>query len=400
MNIFFGVTVETIPIEFLILAITLMSVCIFQRYTMRLALFGLISLVVFKGWSEVWVVAKLQWVGFVNLFLILTGFPLLTGYFQRSRLSQWASAALPPGRLGGFSLLLIIFVWSSVIDNVAAALIGGTMALVMFNGRVCTGYLVAIVAAANAGGVGSVLGDTTSTMLWLSGVSAWDLMRAYVGAIPALLVISIPMVLRQHRFSPFLKKAAFTEGLDTVYLVLVLGTLTLTVVAGGLSSYFSYAGLADGPWVGGVLWLCLFGAHYIRPADWKPLAQSLKGAIFLLSLVFSSWLMPVSFLPVPSMSSTFFLGLLSSLIDNIPLTALCIKQTGYDWAWLAYAVGFGGSLMWFGSSAGVAIVGMFPHIGSFQRWGRETGWVLLAYVAGWGGMASLVGWGLKISALP
>ena len=237
-------------------------------------------------------------------------------------------------------------------------------------------------------------------MLWLSGVSAWDVMRAYVGAIPALLVISIPMVLRQHRFSPFLKKAAFTEGVDTVYLVLVLGTLTLTVVAGGLSSYFSYAGLADGPWVGGILWLCLFAAHFIRPADWKPLAQSLKGAIFLLSLVFSSWLMPVSFLPAPSMSSTFFLGLLSSLIDNIPLTALCIKQTGYDWAWLAYAVGFGGSLMWFGSSAGVALVGMFPHIGSFQRWGRETGWVLLAYVAGWGGMASLVGWGLKISALP
>ena len=49
-------------------------------------------------------------------------------------------------------------------------------------------------------------------------------------------------------------------------------------------------------------------------------------------------------------------GFLSSVFDNIPLTALALKQGGYDWGFLAYAVGFGGSMIWFGSSAGVAIV--------------------------------------------
>ena len=39
------------------------------------------------------------------------------------------------------------------------------------------------------------------------------------------------------------------------------------------------------------------------------------------------------------------LGFLSSVLDNIPLTALALKQGGYDWAILAYAVGFGGSMI-------------------------------------------------------
>jgi len=66
-------------------------------------------------------------------------------------------------------------------------------------------------------------------------------------------------------------------------------------------------------------------------------------------------LMPVETLPSPSWPTAFALGLLSSVFDNIPLTALALRQGGYDWALLAYAVGFGGSMIWFGSSAGVAL---------------------------------------------
>ncbi len=48
------------------------------------------------------------------------------------------------------------------------------------------------------------------------------------------------------------------------------------------------------------------------------------------------------------------------MFENIPLTALALKHGGYDWALLAYAVGFGGSLIWFGSSAGVLLTSQFP----------------------------------------
>ena len=59
---------------------------------------------------------------------------------------------------------------SSFLDNIAAALVGGAMAHQLFRGRVHIGYLAAIVAAANAGGAWSVIGDTTTTMMWIHGV--------------------------------------------------------------------------------------------------------------------------------------------------------------------------------------------------------------------------------------
>ena len=49
------------------------------------------------------------------------------------------------------------------------------------------------------------------------------------------------------------------------------------------------------------------------------------------------------------------------MFDNIPLTKLALEQGGYDWGMLAYAVGFGGSMIWFGSSAGVRSPTCFPR---------------------------------------
>ena len=64
-----------------------------------------------------------------------------------------------------------------------------------------------------------------------------------------------------------------------------------------------------------------------------------------------------------------------------PLTALALKQGGYDWGFLAYAVGFGGSMIWFGSSAGVALANMYPEAKSVGKWLRHGWHVALAYVA-------------------
>ena len=75
----------------------------------------------------------------------------------------------------------MIFVLSSFLDNIAAALIGGTIANVVFRGKVHIGYLAAIVAASNAGGSGSVVGDTTTTMMWIDGVSPMQVIEAYIG---------------------------------------------------------------------------------------------------------------------------------------------------------------------------------------------------------------------------
>ena len=128
-----------------------------------------------------------------------------------------------------------------------------------------------------------------------------------------------------------------------------------------------------------------------RPA-WSVVPAVVRGAIFLLCLVASASLMPVASLPAASWQSALALGFVSSFFDNIPLTALALRQGGYDWGVLAYAVGFGGSMLWFGSSAGIAVCSMFPEARSTGRWLRE-GWpVVVAYVAGFAVLLAILGW--------
>jgi Na+/H+ antiporter NhaD/arsenite permease-like protein len=103
-------------------------------------------------------------------------------------------------------------------------------------------------------------------------------------------------------------------------------------------------------------------------------------------------MMPVQHLPVASWQSAFGLGFLSAVFDNIPLTALALKQGGYDWGFLAYAVGFGGSMLWFGSSAGVALSNMYPEAKSVGAW-IKGGWhVAVGYIVGFIVLLLVVGW--------
>jgi len=82
----------------------------------------------------------------------------------------------------------------------------------------------------------------------------------------------------------------------------------------------------------------------------------------------------------------------SAVFDNIPLRALALKQGGYDWDFLAFAVGFGGSMMWFGSSAGVALASVYPQARFAGLWIRH-GWpVIVAYVAGYFVLLAVQGW--------
>jgi hypothetical protein len=102
--------------------------------------------------------------------------------------------------------------------------------------------------------------------------------------------------------------------------------------------------------------------------------------------------MPVERLPGASWQTALGLGFVSAVFDNIPLTALALKQGGYDWGVLAYAVGFGGSMIWFGSSAGVALSNLYPEAKSVVLWLRHGWHVTVAYVVGFIALMMLVGW--------
>jgi Na+/H+ antiporter NhaD/arsenite permease-like protein len=391
-----------IPVEFLLFGATLLAVAMFHRHTLACALTGLCAIVAFKvivtdfhgapGFVGLLFQLHAEWVILVNLFALLVGFALLARHFEQSQLPHWLPRLLPDDWKGGLALLALVFVVSAFLDNIAAAMIGATVARGIFRGKVHIGYLAAIVAAANAGGSGSVVGDTTTTMMWLDGVAPLNVLHAYVAAAAAFLCFAIPAARSQQRYSPIERNADPGIQLDVARLIIVVA-----VLAGAIATNIYVNSMPEGrtgrfPYIGAsVIGILLLLTPWRRP-DWSVVPAAAKGSLFLLSLVLSASMMPVEHLPPASALTTFVLGFVSAVFDNIPLTKLALEQGGYDWGALAYAVGFGGSMMWFGSSAGVAVSNLFPEAKSVGQWLREAWHIAVGYVVGFIVLLAILGW--------
>ena len=336
--------------------------------------------------------AQAEWVGLANLLALLLGFALLARHFEESGVPAKLPDYLPDGWTGPLVLLFSVFFISSFLDNIAAAMIGGAVAHTVFRGKVHIGYLAAIVAASNAGGCGSVVGDTTTTMMWLSGVSAAQVFPAYVAGGVALVVCAVPASLAQHRYCPIVKAAPAGARIDWPRVAIVALILAAAVGANLLLNLRFRQLSALAPFLGIAIWLAILATAPLRRPDWNLLPGATKGALFLLALVWTASSMPVEALPAASWHSALALGFVSAVFDNIPLTALALRQGGFDWGFLAYAVGFGGSMIWFGSSAGVALCNLYPEARSVTLWVRHGWHVIVAYVAGFFAMLALLGW--------
>jgi Na+/H+ antiporter NhaD/arsenite permease-like protein len=391
-----------IPVDFILFALTLLGVALFHRHTLPIALTGLATIIVYKlaftgfkfgtGLGGLGQHMAHEWVMLANLFLLLMGFALLSRHFEESRIPDEMPGLLPDDWTGGVALLFMVFVLSSFLDNIAAALIGGTVARHVFQGKVHIGYLAAIVAASNAGGSGSVVGDTTTTMMWIAGVSPLSVLEAYVAAIVAMFVFAVPASLQQQRFSPILKKPPTGLKIDPAR-VFIVAAILVAALAANVTANLKFPALLDTiPVIGLAVWAIILLTAGLRAPDWSVMPETFKGTVFLLALVTAASMMPVEKLPAAAWQTALGLGFVSAVFDNIPLTALALKQGGYDWGYLAYAVGFGGSMIWFGSSAGVALSNMYPETKSVGRWVSQGWHVTAAYVIGFFVMLAVIGW--------
>lgn len=394
-------TLFNIRVEFLLFGLTLVGVALFHKHTLMAALIGLAAILIFKFiWDPGFNLLEHlfghnpfkeqimyshfrqgEWAILLNLLGLLLGFAILSKLFEESEVPDWLPRLLPDNWTGPMLLLVFVFVLSSFLDNIAAALIGGTIALVVFKGRVHLGYLAGIVAASNGGGSGSVVGDTTTTMMWISGVPAVQVLHGYIAAVPALACFSVIAALQQHKYQHIQKDP--TKGYRIRWNKLFV---VILILAGTIATNM----LFDFPALG--VWLALMVGAALTKIPWKEALHAILGTIFLLSLVTCASMMPVDELPHASWQSAFVLGFVSSVFDNIPLTKLSLEQGGFDWGMLAYTVGFGGSMIWFGSSAGVAISNKFPEAKSVVRW-VANGWhVTVAYVIGFFILLAVWGW--------
>jgi len=396
-----GPSMGPVRIEFVLFALTLVGVALLHNKTMQVALCGLASILLWElfiakgfhftehffgsnSFSDQIVHKELrqgEWGVILNLLGLLLGFSILAKHFEESRVPQILPKYLPEGWVGGFVLLALIAFISSFLDNIAAAMIGGTVAATVFRGRVHIGYLAAIVAASNAGGSGSVVGDTTTTMIWIAGVPAVEVLHAYIAAVPALLIFGVIAAKQQHKFQAISTDAPIDAKVDYKKLIAVLLILVGTIITNFM---FDFPALG--------VWLAILVAATFNATPWKEAKHALSGSVFLLSLVIAASMMPVDSLPPASWPIALALGFVSAVFDNIPLTKLALTQGGYDWGVLAYAVGFGGSMIWFGSSAGVALSNIFPEAKSVGAW-IKNGWhVAVAYVVGFMILIAVAGW--------
>jgi Na+/H+ antiporter NhaD/arsenite permease-like protein len=394
-------SIGPVRVEFIIFGLILLGVALFHKQTFWVAVIGVTVLLIFKlvfdpgfhfmehlfghnPFGEQLMDKSLrqgEWGIILNLLGLLLGFAILSKIFEESGVPDVLPRFLPNDWKGPFILLVFVFVLSSFLDNIAAALIGGAIAIVVFKKRVHIGYVVAIVAASNGGGSGSVVGDTTTTMMWIDGVSAFNVLHGFIAAGAALLFFAWFASHQQDKYQRIQKDADLSVKIDWVKIFNV-GLM----LAGAIVSNILY----DMPALG--VWIAIIIGAFLRPVPWKEVSGAIKGSIFLLCLVFCASLMPVEELPNASWVTALSLGFLSSVFDNIPLTKLCLDQGHFDWGMLAYSVGFGGSMIWFGSSAGVAITSKFPESRNVILWVKNGWHVAVAYVLGFFILYFTMGW--------
>jgi len=235
-----GPSIAGIPIEFVLFALTLPGVALVPPRVFTVALVGMSSVALYKivftgfktGVGVMGFVGHLghEWVTLGNLFCLLLGFAILARHFEESRVPETLPRFLPNDWKGAFLMLCMVWVLSSFLDNIAAAMIGGAMAHKLFNGKVHIGYLAAIVAASNAGGAFSVVGDTTTTMMWIGGASPGMVFEAIIASVVALLISGYVGARQQHAYCPIAADSPEDVVIDWGRL-LVVGSILVFAVA-------------------------------------------------------------------------------------------------------------------------------------------------------------------------
>lgn len=343
----------------------------------------------------------------INLALLLPAFALVAYYFERSGASLGLARVLQ----SDVALLWSIFWMSTILDNIAAALIGGMILLAKYGKtNIPFKMIVGVIGAANLGGAGSPVGDTTTVMMFISEdpiISVMEIMKGFIASFPAQLLLSIwaknhghlPQAsLQEGRGGAVREKieerdviatAAASDGPEVEGLMDASETKVqwsmmwpmLAIPGLILGNLKDQPGL--GLWAGLLLGL-LFAAQRINR---KVFFEALPNTLFLLLLIAAAELLPLEQIKpninrLPRNVVAILAGLLSAWFDNIPLTAICLNLGGFDWGLLAYCVGYGGTAMWFGSSAGVAIGLIFPEVYNTKRWGVPFVVVTLTYLVG------------------
>jgi Na+/H+ antiporter NhaD/arsenite permease-like protein len=290
-------------------------------------------------------------------------------------------------------LMVITFFLSAVLDNLTTTIVMIQIARRFFKNENLLVMITGIVISANAGGAFSPIGDVTTIMLWLAGkFSALNIIT--LGILPSLALLAVSTLLLRRKLThesvdettELVTKLSHSEKL-IIIVTLLSFLLPIIVHQAGLPPYM---GLLLGL---GIVWILvdIFKTYaqtethltasleeLIRKTDLPAikffigilLAVAALGALGVLATISNS-----IYGATPSVNSVItgnvLLGLLSAILDNVPLTAIAINILTIEsqtlWVLLALTVGTGGSLLAIGSAAGVVAVGMVKEL-TFEKY--------------------------------
>ncbi len=305
----------------------------------------------------------------------------------------------------------IAFVLSAIIDNLTTTIVMVQIARRFFKGKNLLVAAGSIVVAANAGGAFSPVGDVTTIMLWLAGkFTALEIILW--GFLPALTIflVSTTFFVRQVEGDTSDEKPVTYERVSlTSSEKMVIGAAFASFALPPLAKLVGlppFMGLLFGVGVVGLIIAWFANSSSPRESHLAMDIEKLLGKLDITSLLFFIGILfavgALSFLGIldqisnglfgedPALSrlvaGSVVLGILSAIVDNIPLTAAAIdilQTTDFRlWVLLAICVGTGGSMLVIGSAAGVVAMGMVKDL-TFKQYLRIAAWpAVLGYVAG------------------
>ena len=295
-----------------------------------------------------------------------------------------------------FMVAIFAFIFSSLSDNITATLISIALVLSMrLEAKKTLRFAVMVVFAVNSGGVSLITGDVTTLMIFMANkVEIQDLLFL---AVPSLVsVLTLALMLSR----PLQGEVTITptprrddkvgKVVALVFISTIIGTIILNVIAGVPPVLTFLFGLAL---------MFLIGRlgykedkrenllDYIRVIEYDTLLFFL-GILLLVGMLKEIGVLDslVGIYDVmPTTLANYLLGLFSSLVDNVPLTAALLKANIHmsmsEWLSLTYSVGVGGSLLIIGSAAGIVAMSKVEAV-TFTSFARYSVYILIAFTIG------------------
>ena len=306
-----------------------------------------------------------------------------------------------------FVIAIFAFVFSSFADNVTATLVAITVIMnLQFEVKKRLKYATLIIFAVNSGGVSLITGDVTTLMIFLENkVTIANLLilivPSFVGVIALAGLLSLKLSGTVHLPQTPLKIAKGDVIIASIFLLTITTTLLLNVYYQippvlsflfGLSVMFLVANKLPNKNNQDVM-------HYIREVEYDALLFFL-GVLLLVGILKETGVLngfTKLYQVLPAIKVNYIVGFMSSVIDNVPLTAALLKANVNmevtEWLLLTYATGVGGSILVIGSAAGIIAMSKLKEL-SFISYFHNIGYLAIAYTVGYIGVYFAANWAL------